>query len=56
MITGTSRADCAILVVSSLEKEFEEGISKEGQMREHAVLAFFLGARQLIVCFNKMDL
>ena len=35
--------------------EFEAGISKEGQTREHALLAFTLGVKQMIVCVNKMD-
>ena len=33
----------------------EAGISKEGQTREHALLAFTLGVKQMIVCMNKMD-
>lgn len=55
MITGTSQADCAILIIASGTGEFEAGISKEGQTREHALLAFTLGVRQLIVACNKMD-
>jgi len=55
MITGTSQADCAILVVASGTGEFEAGISKEGQTREHALLAYTLGVRQMICCVNKMD-
>lgn len=55
MITGTSQADCAILVVASSVGEFEAGISKNGQTREHALLAFTLGVRQLIIAVNKMD-
>lgn len=55
MITGTSQADCAILVVASSTGEFEAGISKNGQTREHALLAFTLGVKQLIVAINKMD-
>ncbi|RAW39260.1 Elongation factor 1-alpha [Phytophthora cactorum] len=55
MITGTSQADCAILVVASGVGEFEAGISKEGQTREHALLAFTLGVKQMIVAINKMD-
>ena len=55
MITGTSQADAAILVVASGEGEFEAGISKEGQTREHALLAFTLGVKQMIVAVNKMD-
>jgi len=35
--------------------EFEAGISKNGQTREHALLAFTLGVKQLIVGINKMD-
>merc|ERR1712174_54237 len=34
---------------------FEAGIAKNGQTREHALLAFTLGVKQLIVGINKMD-
>merc|ERR1711957_486573 len=55
MITGTSQADCAVLIVASGVGEFEAGISKNGQTREHALLAYTLGVKQLIVGVNKMD-
>lgn len=55
MITGTSQADCAILIIAGGVGEFEAGISKDGQTREHALLAYTLGVRQLIVAINKMD-
>lgn len=55
MITGTSQADVAILIVASGKGEFEAGISKHGQTREHGLLAFTLGVKQMIVCVNKMD-
>lgn len=55
MITGTSQADCAILMIATPQGEFEAGISKEGQTREHALLSFTLGVKQMIVCCNKMD-
>lgn len=55
MITGTSQADCAILMIASPQGEFEAGISKDGQTREHCLLAYTLGVKQLIVCCNKMD-
>jgi len=55
MITGTSQADIAILVVASGTGEFEAGIAKDGQTREHALLAFTLGVKQMIVGVNKMD-
>ena len=55
MITGTSQADAAILVVASGVGEFEAGIAKEGQTREHALLAHTLGVKQMIVAVNKMD-
>jgi len=55
MITGTSQADAAVLMIASPQGEFEAGISKDGQTREHALLAFTLGVKQMIVCTNKMD-
>jgi len=55
MITGTSQADVAILMVASGVGEFEAGYAKTGQTREHALLAFTLGVKQMIVCINKMD-
>jgi len=55
MITGTSQADVAILVIASGTGEFEAGIAKNGQTREHALLAYTLGVKQMIVLVNKMD-
>jgi len=55
MITGTSQADVALLIVASPKGEFEAGISKNGQTREHGLLAYTLGVKQMIVGVNKMD-
>jgi elongation factor 1-alpha len=55
MITGTSQADCAILMIAGGQGEFEAGYAKNGQTREHALLAFTLGVKEMIVCINKMD-
>merc|ERR1712180_93933 len=55
MITGTSQADCGVLIIASGTGEFEAGISKNGQTRGHALLAYTLGVKQLIVAVNKMD-
>jgi len=55
MITGTSQADCGVLIVASSTGEFEAGISKNGQTREHALLAYTLGVKQLIIGVNKID-
>ncbi len=48
MITGTSQADGAVLVVGAAE-----GV--QAQTREHVFLAKTLGVEQLIVAINKMD-
>lgn len=48
MISGTSEADAAVLVVAA-----DEGIRP--QTREHAVLARSFGMEQLVVAVNKMD-
>ncbi len=42
-------------MIASGEGEFEAGISKNGQTREHALLAYTLGVKQMIVVVNKMD-
>ncbi|EPY33803.1 elongation factor 1-alpha [Strigomonas culicis] len=42
-------------MIDSTQGGFEAGISKDGQTREHALLAFTLGVKQMIVCCNKMD-
>ncbi|XP_031655735.1 elongation factor 1-alpha, somatic form-like [Oncorhynchus kisutch] len=48
MITGTSQADCTVL-------SGRRGRVRGGQTREHALLAYTLGVKQLIVGVNKMD-
>jgi len=55
MITGTSQADCAVLVVSAKKGEFEAGVGPGGQTREHAYLSKTLGVNQILVTINKMD-
>ncbi|MHA1143796.1 MAG: translation elongation factor EF-1 subunit alpha [Candidatus Helarchaeota archaeon] len=55
MITGSSQADAAILVVSAKTGEFEAGIGVGGQTVEHAYLSKTLGINQIIVAINKMD-
>jgi elongation factor 1-alpha len=42
-------------MIASGTGEFEAGYAKSGQTREHALLAFTLGVKQMIVCINKMD-
>ena len=54
-MTGTSQADVALLIIDASRGSFEAGISKEGQTREHALLAHTLGVKQMIVGVNKMD-
>lgn len=44
MIQGAAQADVACLVVSARNGEFEAGFEKNGQTREHAMLARTLGA------------
>jgi len=55
MVTGASQADCAILVVSAKQGEYEAGTGPAGQTREHIFLAKTMGINQLVVAINKMD-
>ena len=48
MITGTSQADAAVLVVAA-----KEGVMP--QTKEHAFLAQVMGLKQIIIGVNKMD-
>jgi elongation factor 1-alpha len=48
MITGTSQADAAVLVISCKD-------GPQMQTKEHAFLANVMGIRQLTVAINKMD-
>jgi len=48
MITGTSQADVAVLVIA-----VKDGI--QPQTKEHAFLAQVMGIKQLVVALNKMD-
>jgi len=56
MITGAAQADAALLVIDAREGAFEAGAGKKGQTREHALLAYTMGVRQLVIGVNKMDI
>ena len=55
MITGTSQADAAVLIIAAKKGEFEDGFSKEGSTKDHALLAYTMGIKQVVVAINKMD-
>merc|ERR1712242_141856 len=50
-----SQADAAVLMIASDVGGFEAGFSKDGQTREHALLAQTMGVKQMVVAINKMD-
>ncbi|MBN2052618.1 translation elongation factor EF-1 subunit alpha [Candidatus Woesearchaeota archaeon] len=51
MITGTSQADAAVVVVSA-----NPGDGVQAQTKEHIFLARTLGVQQIIIYVNKMDM
>jgi elongation factor 1-alpha len=62
MISGSSTADTAIIMVPAdsftvamAKKNKDEG-TVEGQTRQHSLILYLLGIKQLIVQVNKMDL
>lgn len=56
MLAGAAQADVAALVISAKPGEFESGFEKNGQTKEHAMLAKALGVQRLVIIVNKMDL
>jgi len=56
MIDGISRdVDIGVLMVSMLENEFNASFDK-GMLKEHLLIAKFVGIEKLIIIANKMDL
>lgn len=55
MIGGVSQADMALLVIDSINGEFEAGFFMDGQTKEHTLLAKNLGIDKMCVAVNKMD-
>jgi elongation factor 1 alpha-like protein len=56
MITGSTQASCAVLVLDAYKNAFESGW--DGGLcttKEHAILARCLGVSQLVCVINKMD-
>lgn len=54
MIMGACQADLAVLIISAKDGEFESGFEKDGQTKEHAMLAKALGVCELIAVVTKM--
>jgi peptide chain release factor subunit 3 len=55
MIAGVAQADIACLVISAKKGEFEAGFDRDGQTREHSIIAKTVGVKRIIVIINKMD-
>ena len=55
MITGTSQADVAVLMIASNQGGFEAGWGAEGSTKEHLTLANTLGVNKLLCAMNTMD-
>lgn len=55
MIDAVTQADVAILVVSARRGEFEAGFHRDGQTKEHVILAKTAGVKYLLIAINKLD-
>jgi peptide chain release factor subunit 3 len=55
MIVGACQSDLAVLIISAKMGEYESGFDKEGQTKEHAMLARALGVHSIFCVVTKMD-
>jgi peptide chain release factor subunit 3 len=55
MIIGACQSDMAVLIVSAKMGEYEAGFDKDGQTKEHSMLARALGVHTLFCTVTKMD-
>ncbi len=55
IILSSSSVDAALLVISAKAGEFEASVTNDELFYQHALLAFALGARDLIIAVNKID-
>ena len=55
MYAGTSCADIAVLVVSAKRGQFEVEAGVFGPCKEHLLMAFTAGVKQLVVAINQID-
>ena len=55
MIRCTALADYAGLVISARTGRYEAGFAKDGQTREHVLLAKSIGVQKIVVVVNRMD-
>ena len=53
-ITGTSQADCAILIIAICTNGLEAGAFEDVHTREHALLAFIHDTPQRAIAFHKV--
>ena len=44
-----------MLVVSAVRGEFEVGVSKVGETRDHLQIGYTMNVKQVVVAVNKMD-
>ena len=56
MISGTTFADSALLVIPATQGEYESAMGSGAQTKEHAILLKAMGVNQVLVAVNKMDL
>lgn len=55
LLCAASQSDVALLVVSARKTDFERILSKDSATVQHALIAFTIGIRRVIVAVNQMD-
>ena len=56
MISGLGQSSLGILIILVEDNEYQSEFIKNGPTREHSILLWWFGIKNLMILINKMDL